>query len=128
MSELALDQPVGAITVGDLRKLMREVVREEQGYHVAEDGYLVFLSEDAYADYLDKQEGKLPSEVRAYFIDEQGYKAFYSDWAPTPEYARELEEARREIAEGKVHAFEDVVKGNSTGLNPRAERAKPLRG
>ena len=110
MSELALDQPLGAITVGNLKELMREVVREEQGYYVAEEGCLVFLSEDAYADYLDKQEGKLPSEVRAYFIDEQGYKAFYSDWAPTPEYARELEEARREIAEGKVYAFEDVVK------------------
>ncbi len=27
-----------------------------------------------------------------------------------PEYAKELEEARREIAKGKVHAFEDVVK------------------
>lgn len=48
--------------------------------------------------------------MRAYFIDEQGYKAFYSDWEPTPEYAEELDEARREIAEGKVHAFEDVVK------------------
>ncbi len=110
MSELALDQPVGAITVGDLRKLMREVTREEKSYYIDEEGCRVFLNEDAYADYLDKQEGKLPSEVRAYFIDEQGYKAFYSDWAPTPEYARELEEARREIAEGKVHAFEDVVK------------------
>ena len=128
MSELALDQLVGTITVGDLKALMRDVLREERGYYIDEDGYLVFLNEDAYADYLDKQEGKLPSEVRAYFIDEQGYKAFYSDWVPIPEYARELEEARREIAEGKVHAFEDVVKEHSTGLNPRAERAKPLRG
>jgi hypothetical protein len=109
MSELALEQPVGTITVGDLKELLREVVREEQSYYIDDDGYLVFLSEDAYADYLDKQEGKPPSEVRAYFIDEQSYKAFYSDWVPTPEYARELEEARREIAEGKVHAFEDVV-------------------
>ncbi len=110
MSELALDQPLGTITVGDLKALTRDVLREERGYYIDEEGYLVFLNEDVYADYLDKQEGKLPSEVRAYFIDEQGYKAFYSDWVPTPEYARELEEARREIAEGKVHAFEDVVK------------------
>ena len=110
MSELALDQPVGTMTVGDLRELLREVTREERRYYIDDDGYLIFLSEDAYADYLDKQEGKLPSEVRAYFIDEQGYKAFYSNWVPTPEYARELDEARREIAEGKVHAFEDVVK------------------
>jgi len=41
-------------------------------------GYLVFLSEEAYADYLEKQGGKLPSEIKAYFIDEQGYKVFYS--------------------------------------------------
>jgi hypothetical protein len=109
MLKVALDQPVGTMTVGDLKELVREVVREEQCYYIDEEGYLVFFSEDDYADYLDKQEGKLPSEVKAYFIDEQGYKAFYSDWVPTPEYAKELEEARREIAEGKVHAFEDVV-------------------
>ena len=118
MLKVALDQPVGTMTVGELKELMREVVREEQCYYIDEEGYLVFFSEEAYADYLDKQEGKLPSEVRAYFIDEQGYKAFYSDWVPTPEYARELDEARREIAEGKVHAFEDVVKELGLGGDP----------
>lgn len=61
MSELALDQPVGTITVGALRELMRAVVREEQRYYIDEEGCLVFLSEDAYADCLDKQEGKLPA-------------------------------------------------------------------
>lgn len=42
---------------------MREVVREERHreYYIDEEGCLVFLSEDAYADYLDKQEGKLPA-------------------------------------------------------------------
>jgi hypothetical protein len=118
MLKLALDQPVGTMTVGDLKELLREVVREEQCYYIDEEGSLVFISEEDYADYLDKQEGKLPSEVRAYFIDEQGYKAFYSDWVPTPEYARELEEVRREIAEGKVHAFEDVVKELGLGGDP----------
>jgi len=113
MLKVALDQPVGTMTVGDLKELVREVVREEQCYYIDEEGCLVFFSEDDYADYMDKQESKLPSEVRAYFIDEQGYKVFYSDWLPTPEYARELEEVRREIVEGKVHAFEDVVKSAS---------------
>lgn len=63
MSELALDQPVGTITVGDLKELMRAVVREERHreYYIDEEGCLVFLSEDAYADCLDKQEGKLPA-------------------------------------------------------------------
>lgn len=131
ISKLALDQLVGTITVGDLKELMREVVREERHreYYIDKEGYLVFLSEDAYADYLDKQEGKLPSEVRAYFIDEQGYKAFYSNWVPTPEYARELDEARREIAEGKVHAFKDVGKELGPGRQlvyevPISDRAK----
>ena len=117
MLKVTLDQPIGTMTAGDLKELVREVVREEQCYYIDEEGYLVFFSEDDYADYLDKQEGKLPSEVRAYFIDEQGYKAFYSDWVPTPEYAKELEEARQEIAEGKVHAFEDVVKELGPGGN-----------
>ncbi len=110
MLKVALDQPVGTITVGDLKELMREVVREEQCYYIDEEGYLVFFSEDAYADYLDKQEGKLPSEVRAYFIDEQGYKAFYSDWVPTPEYARELEEARKESTVDAEEVWEDLRK------------------
>jgi hypothetical protein len=110
VSELVLDQPISTITVGDLKELMREVVREEQSYYIDEEGYLVFLSEDDYADYLDKQEGKLPSEVRAYFIDEQGYKAFYSDWVPTPEYAKELEEARKEPTVDADEVWEDLRK------------------
>ena len=46
---------------------MREVVREERHreYYIDEEGCLVFLSEDAYADCLDKQEGKLASEVES---------------------------------------------------------------
>ena len=125
MAKLALDQPVDTMTVGDLRELIREVLREERRkeYYIDKEGYLVFLSEEAYADYLDKQ-GKLPSEVRAYFIDEQGYKAFYSDWEPTPEYAKELEEARREIAEGKVCPFEDVVKELGLGGSSCTKRTK----
>jgi len=98
------------MTVGNLRELMREVVREEQSYYIDEEGCLVFLSEDVYADYLDKQEGKLPSEVRAYFIDEQGYKAFYSDWVPTAEYARELEEARKEPTVDAEEVWNDLRK------------------
>jgi len=110
MLKVALDQLVGTMTVGDLKELMREVVREEQCYYIDEEGCLVFFSEDDYADYLDKQEGKLPSEVRAYFIDEQGYKAFYSDWVPTPEYARELDEARKEPTFDAEEVWEDLRK------------------
>lgn len=98
MSELALDQPLTTLTVGDLKTILKELIEEirRQDVYIDQEGYLVFANEEAYANYLDKQEGKLPSEVRAYFIDEQGYKAFYSDWVPTPEYEKELEEIRKE--------------------------------
>jgi len=98
MSESALDQPITTLTVGDLKKMLKELIEEirRQDFYIDREGYLVFTSEAAYADYLDKQKGKLPSEVRAYFIDEQGYKAFYSDWVPTPEYEKELERIRKE--------------------------------
>jgi hypothetical protein len=102
---------VGDMTVGELRALLRAVLEEEQrrDYYIDEEGSLVFFSEEAYASYLDKQEGKLPSEVNAYFFDEQGFKAVYCDYEPTPEKARELDEARKQIAEGKVHRLEDVI-------------------
>ncbi|TEU21976.1 MAG: hypothetical protein E3J21_01005 [Anaerolineales bacterium] len=108
----AEDRSVGDMTVGELRALIREILEEERrrDYYIDEEGSLVFFSEEAYADYLDKQEGKLPSEVNAYFFDEQGWRCSYSDWEPTPEKARELDEARRQIAEGKVHRLEDVIK------------------
>jgi hypothetical protein len=103
---------VGDMTLGELRALIREVLEEERrrDYYIDEEGNLVFFSEEAYADYLDKQEGKLPSEVNAYFFDEQGFRAIYCDYEPTPEKARELDEAREQIAEGKVHRLEDVIK------------------
>jgi hypothetical protein len=108
----AMDRSVGEMTVGELRALIRAVLEEERSrdYYIDEEGSLVFFSEEAYASYLDKQEGKLPSEVNAYFFDEQGWRCFYSDWEPTPEKARELDEARRQIAEGNVHRLKDVIK------------------
>jgi hypothetical protein len=95
---LAEDRSVGSMTVGELRALLREILEEERrrDYYIDEEGRLVFFSEEAYADYLDKQEGKLPSEVPARFIDEGGWRCFYSDWEPTPEKARELDEAGTE--------------------------------
>jgi predicted HTH domain antitoxin len=108
---LAEDRSVGDMTVGELRALLREILEEEwrRDYYIDEEGSLVFFSEEAYASYLDKQEGKLPSEVNAYFFDEQGFRAIYCDYEPTPEKARELDEARKQIAEGKVHSLEDVI-------------------
>jgi hypothetical protein len=107
----AEDRSVGDMTMGELRALIREVLEEERrrDYYIDEEGRLVFFSEEAYADYLDRQEGKLPSEVNAYFFDEQGSKAVYCDYEPTPEKAKELDEVRKQIAEGKVHRLKDVI-------------------
>ncbi|HID87626.1 MAG TPA: hypothetical protein EYP55_09670 [Anaerolineae bacterium] len=116
MKETILDKPVASVTLRELIETFREVIRQERQYHIDDEGYLVFSSERAYAEYLDKQKGKLPSEVQAYFIDEQGLKVVYSDYEPTPEKARELAETRNRIAEGraKLYSLEEV--GQELGL------------
>ena len=81
---------------------MKELIREEREkrFLIDAEGYLVFGSEKAYADYLDKQKGKLPGEVRAYFIDEQGFKCRYSDFEPTPNKVEELSKIKTEPTVG----------------------------
>lgn len=103
-----LNRPVGKIAVRQLR----EVVQEERrtGVDVDAEGWLVFSDEASYAAYLDARPDKDPSQLCAYFIDEHGFKVLYSDWVPTPEKARELEEARREIAAGEVVDGEEVFR------------------
>ena len=116
MRETILDKPVASVTLQELietlREVIHEVIREEREHYIDDEGYLVFSSERAYAEYLDKQKGKLPSEVQAYFIDEHGLKAVYSDYEPTPEKARELAETRQRIAEGKakLYSLEEVTR------------------
>lgn len=109
MGETILDRPVASVTLGELietfREVIHEVIREEQEHYIDDEGYLVFSSERAYAKYLDKQKGKLPSEVQAYFVDEHGIKVVYSDYEPTPEKARELAETRKRIAEGRAKLY-----------------------
>ncbi|MBL7183899.1 MAG: hypothetical protein ISS50_05555 [Anaerolineae bacterium] len=115
MGETILDRPVASVTLRELietfREVIHEVIREEQEHYIDDEGYLVFYNERAYAEYLDKQKGKLPSEVQAYFIDEHGLKVVYSDYEPTPEKARELAETRQSIAEGraKLYGLEEVI-------------------
>ena len=112
MQETILDKPVASVTLRELIETFREVIREEREYYIDDEGYLVFSSERAYTEYLDKQKGKLPSEVRAYFMDEQGLRVVYSDYEPTPEKARELAAARKRIAEGRanLHILEEVTR------------------
>jgi len=99
MEKLELQHHVSNLTIGDLKELIREVIREEleNSFYIDAEGYLVFASEKAYADYLDKQMGKLPGEVRAYFIDEQGFKCRYSDFEPTTKKVEELSKIKTEL-------------------------------
>lgn len=116
MRETILDKPLASVTLRELietfREVIHEVVREEREHYIDDEGYLVFSSESAYAEYLDKQKGKLPSEVQAYFIDEHGLKVVYSDYEPTPEKTRELAESRKRIAEGtaRLYNLEEVAR------------------
>jgi|GEM_PF-3922510 len=106
MSDLSPERSVSSLTVGELVELVRRVMREEAGasavpeatafqsrtvgmvepgeeqgptVYVDRKGYVVFSAEEAYADFLAKQDGKLPSEVKACFINAQGLKATYDD-------------------------------------------------
>ncbi len=80
-----------------VRSVVHQVLREEiQTVCLDSQGTLIFPNEAEYAVYLDRQKGKLPSEVNAIFIDEQGFRVRYSDYVPTPKKARELDKARRE--------------------------------
>jgi len=105
MRETILDRPIADVTLRELVETIREVIREEREYYIDDEGYLVFSSERAYAEYLSKQKGKLPSEVRAYFINEHGLKVIYSDYEPTPEKANQLAGTRKRIAEGRTRLY-----------------------
>jgi hypothetical protein len=115
MRETILNKPVASVTLRELvetfREVIYEVIREEREHYIDDEGYLVFSSERTYTEYLDKQKGKLPSEVQAYFIDEHGLRIVYSDYEPTPEKAGELADTRKRIAEGraKLYSLEEVA-------------------
>jgi len=79
-----------------MRVVAREVLREEiHSVHVDSRGYVVLPNEEEYAAYLKTQPDKLPSEIKALFIDPQGFRVHYSDYEPTPKKARELRERKR---------------------------------
>ena len=116
MKEITLDRHIGDLTLEELRDIVRQVVREEAllRCRIGRDGSLIFLYEEDYAAYLAKQEGKLPSEVNACFIDEQGFTVSYADEVPTAGTRRRIERAKREIAVGKGLSLEEVRKNLET--------------
>jgi len=106
MSQALLDRRVADMSVKDLQvlvetlaeKVFRSYELRPHEYFVDDEGWLCFRDEQAYAEYLDKQE-RPPSEVKACFI-EDGVKLVYSDEEPLPETSIRLEKIHREIEAG----------------------------
>jgi len=99
---------VAEMSVDELKELIRQVVAEQREYFLDEDGWLVFTSEEAYARYLSRHPDKMPSELRACFIDENGVKAYYSDYELTEEGLKRLEEARKDLEAGRTYSWAEV--------------------
>lgn len=79
-----------------MRVIARQVLREElTSVQVDSRGYVVFPNEEEYVAYLKTQPDKLPSEIKAYFIDPQGFRVHFGDYEPTPKKARELRERKK---------------------------------
>ena len=51
-----------------LRETVRDYAVMRGDYFIDDEGYLCFGNEEAYANYLAKQ-NKLPSEVKAYYLE-----------------------------------------------------------
>ena len=106
MPSILIDQPVSSITVGDLQKLIgskvKEVLRDyelkRRDYFIDDEVCICFSNEQAYADYIVKQD-RPPSEIKAYYV-ENGVKIVYSDYEPLPRLLAELEEVHKQIGTG----------------------------
>jgi len=99
---------IAEMSVDELRELIRQIVAEQREYFLDEDGWLVFTNEEAYARYLTRHPDKMPSELRACFIDENGVKAYYSDYELTEEGLKRLEEARKDLETGRTYSWAEV--------------------
>lgn len=103
---------VADMTVAQLKELIRQVIEQERrkDCFVDDEGYLVFYSEEGYADYL-KKVGKRPSRVKALFLNEGGWRCRYSDHELSAAAKRRLRRSHQDIAEGKVRDFEEIKRG-----------------
>ena len=117
MTQTALDRPIDNLTRGELHDIIRQVVREEafSRWRLDKDGNLIFLFEKDYVVYLTEKKKKFPSEVKAYFIDEQGFTVHYADEVPTVKTQKRIEKAKQEISEGKGLSLEAVRERLASG-------------
>ena len=93
------------------RTAVREALREEiTSVRLDPRGYLIFPNEQEYAAYLKTQPDKLPSEVKAYFIDPRGFRVHYSDYELKPKKARELAKRKNELTVASEIVWEELRK------------------
>jgi hypothetical protein len=112
MEKTILDRSVSDLTVDELRNIIREIIQEEAftRWRTDSEGNRIFLLEEDYALYLAEHKNRFPSEVEAYYIDDQGFTVQYADELPTAKTRKRINKARKEISEGKGLSLEEVKK------------------
>lgn len=110
---LGMNRSVKQMTAAEIKELVanavRETLREElTAVHVDSRGYLIFPNETSYVAFLKTQPDKLPSEIKAYFMDEQGLRVHYSDFELTPKKSRELRMARKQKATSDTELWKQL--------------------
>ncbi|MBI4771774.1 MAG: hypothetical protein HY784_15505 [Chloroflexi bacterium] len=110
MAELLVDRKVGDLTVGELKRVVREVLEEiRPRWFRDSEGFLAFLSEADYRNYLGEFRDKRPGEIQAYYLTPDGYKVRYSDWTLAPEAEERLAESLRQAEAGEVRDLEEIA-------------------
>lgn len=110
MAQATLDTPINNMTLSELKEFIKDIIREERRgeCYLDEDGWLTFYDEESYARYLAAQKEKLHSEIKACFLDEQGFRVYYSDYMPKDKKRQQLQQAKQEIDEGRGYTLEEV--------------------
>jgi len=115
---LEIDEPIKDLTVQELRNIIRQLIREETSsrWRIDDDGNIIFLFEEDYINYIDKRKGESPSDINAFFIDDQGFTVRYIDETIKAKAKRRIEKAKQDIANGKGLSLEEAKKRiNSKG-------------
>jgi hypothetical protein len=99
--DLKTKRSLGQLTAEDLKSIVRmavhEALRDEMAaVQMDSRGYLLFANESEYVTYLKTQTDKLPSQVKACFVDPQGFRVRYSDFEPTSLKKRKLAKRKSE--------------------------------
>jgi hypothetical protein len=100
---------VAEMSVEELKELLRQSRRRAAGvlFWTRTDGWFSPARKPTLATLLAIPD-KMPSELKACFIDENGVKAYYSDYELTEEGLKRLEEARKDLEAGRTYSWAEV--------------------